>query len=287
MVKVTVVIPIYNHAPYLERCLESVAMQKTDFAFNALLLDDASTDGSSDIVRTYTQKYPEIFIPVIRETNWGVVENIFNATVEKINAPYHAAVEGDDFWTDENKLQIQADALDAHPDIDLCGHQTSIHYVNQDKEDGVMIQQKFHEDITILEGIDNLIRPHTCSRMYRTKYDFSEVTNKAGVVYDTCVYWYYMLHNPKMIYINKDMSTYNVHDKGMFSGANRKARKYQGLFEINALNEVTNHQFEQFNFKRFLKALPKKDKPLFLLKYFFNKNKKKAYNIMLDKYKPS
>jgi len=135
-----------------------------------------------------------------------------------------------------------------------------------------------------LEGLENVIRPHTCSRMYRNKYDFSGVTEKSGVVYDTCIYWYFMLHNPKMIYINKNMSTYNIHDSGMFSGAPKKAKKYQGLFAINALNKVTKHKFESFNFKRFLKVLSKKDKPYFLLKYYFSKNKQDAYDAMLKKY---
>ena len=285
MARVTVITAIYNHANYLETCLESILMQKTDFPFQVMLIDDASSDGSSDIVRAYAEKYPDIFIPVINETNLGVVESVFRATAGKIKTDYHAALEGDDFWTDENKLQMQVDLLDAHPDIDFCGHQTATHHVGQDKPDDVIIKETYEDEVVILEGLKNVIRPHTCSRIYRNKYDFSDVTEKAGVIYDTCIYWYFILHNPKMIYINKTMSSYNIHDTGMFSGAKKKARKYQGLFAINALNKVTEYKFESFNFKRFLKALPKKNKLPFLVKYMLSSNKQDAYDVMLEKYR--
>ena len=286
MSKVTVVVAIYNHAEYLKKCLQSILMQKTSFAFKALLVDDASTDGSSDIVRQYAEQHPDIFIPVIREKNLGVVDSIYNALIT-IDTPYFAALEGDDYWTDESKLQRQADALDAHPDIDFCGHQTTTHYVNQDKPDGVIITEHFSDERVILEGIDNLIRPHTSSRMYRTKYNFSEVNDKAGIVYDTCIYWFYMLQNPKMVYLNRAMSTYNIHDNGMFSGASRNKRKYLSLSAINSLNNATNHMFEDIIFKRFIKTLRKIDKPLFFILFYCNKNKQHAYDYMLRKYQHS
>ena len=59
----------YNHAPYIRQCLDGFVMQKTNFRFEAIVHDDASTDGTQDIIREYAEKYPDIIKPIYETEN--------------------------------------------------------------------------------------------------------------------------------------------------------------------------------------------------------------------------
>ena len=68
-VKVTVLCLAYNHAKFIRRALDGFVMQKTDFPFEVLVHDDASTDGTADIVREYAERYPAIIKPILQTEN--------------------------------------------------------------------------------------------------------------------------------------------------------------------------------------------------------------------------
>lgn len=112
----------YNHEPYIRQCLEGFVMQKTNFRFEAIVHDDASTDGTADIIREYAQKYPDIIKPILEDENQyskhdGSISRILN---EHTHGKYVAMCEGDDYWTDPLKLQKQVDFLEAYPEYGLC-----------------------------------------------------------------------------------------------------------------------------------------------------------------------
>ena len=108
----------YNHVNYIRQCLDGFVMQKTDFRFEAIVHDDASTDGTAEIVREYAEKYPDIIKPILEKENLyskhipGLISSIMN---EKCRGKYIAICEGDDYWIDENKLQMQVDYMEKHP----------------------------------------------------------------------------------------------------------------------------------------------------------------------------
>lgn len=114
----------YNHAPYIRECLEGFLMQKTNFPFEILIHDDASTDGTADIIREYEAKYPELIKPIFREKNLYSqgIRGMNRFNFERAQGKYIALCEGDDFWTDPNKLQIQFDFMESHPDYSMCFH---------------------------------------------------------------------------------------------------------------------------------------------------------------------
>ena len=123
-IMVSVCCLVYNHEKYLRQCLDGFMMQKTDFKFEVLIHDDASTDGSADIIREYEEKYPDIIKPIYQTENQfskGVKINwVFQ--YPRAQGKYLAFCEGDDFWTDEYKLQKQFDALEAHDEAVFCAH---------------------------------------------------------------------------------------------------------------------------------------------------------------------
>ena len=115
---VTIRCLVYNHEPYLRQCLDGFVMQKTNFRFEAIVHDDASTDGSADIIREYAAKYPDIIKPIIETENQyskrdGSLGRIMNAHT---HGKYVALCEGDDYWIDPLKLQKQVDFLESNSD---------------------------------------------------------------------------------------------------------------------------------------------------------------------------
>lgn len=112
---------VYNHEPYLRECFDGFLMQKTDFAFEVLVHDDASTDNSAEIIREYTTKYPDIFKPIYQTENQFSRGVKVNATFQypRANGKYIAICEGDDYWIDPLKLQKQVDILEQNSDIGL------------------------------------------------------------------------------------------------------------------------------------------------------------------------
>lgn len=139
---------VYNHEPYIRQCLDGFVMQKTNFRFEAIVHDDASTDNSADIIREYAEKYPDIIKPVFEKEN---VYSKDRVRLKKImddlcsKGKYMAICEGDDFWTDPYKLQKQVDYMEAHPDCSLCFTAATIIY-----EKGVIENYKlpFEEQTT-------------------------------------------------------------------------------------------------------------------------------------------
>lgn len=125
----------YNHESYISQCLDGFVMQNTNFRFEAIVHEDASTDGTAAIVRKYAEKYPEIIKPIFETENQyskndGSIDKIMmNYTQGK----YVAICEGDDYWIDENKLQRQVDYLESHPDCGLVYQQCKC-YLQRDKK---------------------------------------------------------------------------------------------------------------------------------------------------------
>lgn len=112
---VSVCIVVYNHEKYLSQAIDSVIEQKTDFRFEIIIGDDCSTDDSQEIIRKYAEMYPNI-IPVLREKNIGAPHNEFDLAI-RAKGKYIAWLEGDDYWTDKDKLQKQVDFLEQHKEF--------------------------------------------------------------------------------------------------------------------------------------------------------------------------
>ncbi|MDN3437352.1 glycosyltransferase [Planococcus sp. APC 3900] len=113
----------YNHEDYIAEALDSMLMQKTNFAYEILVHDDASTDRTAEIIKSYEQRYPDIIKSICQTENQyskGVLVELVNS--ERALGKYIAVCEGDDYWTDPDKLQRQVDYMEAHPECSMCVH---------------------------------------------------------------------------------------------------------------------------------------------------------------------
>ncbi len=108
----------YNHEKYIEEAINGVVNQQCKFPFELLIGEDCSTDRTREICLEYQKKYPHIIRVLFSQENVGASQNSRRVTL-RTRGKYLAFCEGDDYWTDMNKLQMQVDVLEQHPDIGL------------------------------------------------------------------------------------------------------------------------------------------------------------------------
>lgn len=123
---VSIICLTYNHASYIRECLDGFLMQQTDFPYEVIIHDDASTDGTTEIIKEYATKYPNIIKPIIQTENQYSKHHKFGLIIEDCFShslgEYIALCEGDDYWTDCQKLQIQVNFMKNHKDYTMCFH---------------------------------------------------------------------------------------------------------------------------------------------------------------------
>ena len=177
--RLSVVCLAYNAAPYIRQALDGFLMQKTRFPFEVLIHDDASTDGTADIIREYAERFPDIVRPVFQR------ENQFSKGVAAssaflwplIRGKYVAMCEGDDYWTDPLKLQKQVDWLDAHPDSSVCFHPVVVHFEDGSHKDSAYPMPKDCPDGFTFEGLlrHNFIQTNSVVFRWKLKGRENEV----------------------------------------------------------------------------------------------------------------
>ena len=140
--KVSVLITFYNQKQYISDCLTSVLSQKTEFGFEILCGDDHSEDGTYDELLRWEQQYPDV-ISVYRSDSSSshVIEPIIRASNNRYNLLSHAKgrylcfLDGDDYYTDDLKLQKQFDILESHPEVSGCFHPILLKWDNDQPDD--------------------------------------------------------------------------------------------------------------------------------------------------------
>lgn len=121
--EVTVLIITFNHSKYISKCIESVLNQKTNFNYEILIHDDASSDNTVEIINSYIQKFGNKIRLISQKINQypiGINNIIFKYVVPHIKGKYVTYTDGDDYWCDEEKLQKQYNYMEAHDKCSLC-----------------------------------------------------------------------------------------------------------------------------------------------------------------------
>jgi glycosyltransferase involved in cell wall biosynthesis len=244
MVKVSICIVTYNQEKYIAEAIDSVLMQKTDFEYEIIIGEDGSSDRTSSIVKAYKKKHPEkitlflndrsnvIYIEGRATARWNLINNLKHA-----KGQYIALLDGDDYWTDENKLQEQIDFLDSHPDHTICFHDVYIKKENSFEKETLfpgIIPLTFHQ------LLDNNFIP-TCSVVYRKIFDFNEIPEwyKYSAPMGDWPLHVLHAHKGKIGKINKAMATYREHDNGYWAlpRANLETKIYLDNKALNCFYE--------------------------------------------------
>lgn len=211
----------YNQRGYVEQMIDSLLMQKTNFSYEIIINDDASSDGTKEILEDYAKKYSNIRIVGHKENQYqkGKRNMIPRFLFPLIRGRYVALCDGDDFWTDDNKLQKQVDFMEKNNDYSLVFHPVKVFFEKGEIEDSVFPNiEKGFSTKRLLE--ENFI--HTNSVMYRARSlgEYSKIP--LDVVPSD---WYLHLFHAqfgKIGFIDGVMSSYRRHEGGIWWGDHKE-----------------------------------------------------------------
>jgi len=144
----------YNHEEYIQDAIESFLIQKTTFPVKIFIHDDASSDGTSKIIREYEEKYPILISTVIQKQNRYKKDrfSFFFEQLRELEGKYIALCEGDDYWTQPDKLQRQVGILENDPSVSLVFHNAWVRHP-ESRRDYFQCQQLEKERFTLADVI--------------------------------------------------------------------------------------------------------------------------------------
>jgi len=265
--KVAVLMVTYNHEKYISQSIENIITQITNFKFKLFIGEDFSTDSTRNICISFQNKYPHLIELIQNDSNLGAQINTVNlfSKIFDSNPQYIAICDGDDYWTDPNKLQYQVDYLDANSDCSFVYNDVDV--LNEyNKEIPWKIYDNFLFKVTTINVIHSHFIP-TLSLVFRNfgKNNFPD--------------WYLKIHNGDLAltlilstfgyghFINKKMGVYRFTGKGI-SMENSK----------NFYNFIENKLFLYYNFNIYSKRKYHSEiqnKIYNLILYYLNKSKDK------------
>ena len=211
---VSVAMVTYNHQSYIAQAIEGVLAQHTTFSVELIVTDDHSTDGTAMIINDLAKQHKSLIKPVLREQNVGSMAN-FVDTLKRCKGKYVAICDGDDYWTDPDKLQKQVAFMEGNPDYAICAHPTEL----QEGE----VKRSYPNEYLAKDGellISDLAAGnlfYTSSVLYRNGLfeQFPEWINRSPV-------GDYVLHmlnarKGKLKYLPDTMSVYRKHGGGIWN----------------------------------------------------------------------
>ena len=259
-IKVSIVCVTYNHEKYIRKAIESFLMQETNFRYEIIIHDDASTDNTPSIIKEYQQKYPNIIRPILQKDNQFShhISVHKNFIIPAVRGEYVALCDGDDYWTDPLKIQRQADILDQFSNIDICTHATEIVYSNPKKKKKLISPSKIDK----VFSVEDVIRGgggfvSTNSIMYRASLDKNIPFFRKKTGDDYAIQIHGSL-NGGMFFISKVMSAYRYHADGswttrMNNNISKRLKYFDDIkFFLNEVDEFTNHKYTHSIEKRIL-----------------------------------
>jgi glycosyltransferase involved in cell wall biosynthesis len=210
----------YNQEKFIAQALESALMQITNFAFEIVISEDCSTDGTRDIIKKYEEMYPTIVCATYLKKNVGAVRNAFEFSWPRCKGKYCAVLEGDDYWSDPFKLQKQVDFLEENQEYGMIHSRVNV--VNSDN------RLLFISDSNKPSGdvFFNLLQSSfivTCSACFRNSI-VEEIVSHAFKNNLKCMFdywlWLHIAMRSKIQFITDITSTYRSHSGGITQSTN-------------------------------------------------------------------
>lgn len=251
---------VYNHEKYLRKCLDGFVMQKTNFIFEVLIHDDASTDRSPEIIREYTKRYPNLFKPIYQKENQHSKRIRISCTFQypRAQGKYLALCEGDDYWTDPLKLQKQYDAMEANPEASFCAHR-----VRCVTETGERMEQTYPKDelnsyYSKDEWIRMMLKPryplHTSSYFFKTAIIKDKLDRMPSFYIKSPVgdvpLMLLAATEGSLIYIDEEMSCYRKGSIGSWTSRNTTEREIRVLNACSEMyreyNKYTDYEYSNY-----------------------------------------
>ena len=254
----------FNHEKYIHDAIEGFLIQKTNFPFEIIIHDDASTDNTAQIIKEYERKHPDLFVAIYQTENQYSqgIKPWPNFVFPRARGKYIALCEGDDYWTDPLKLQKQVEFLEENPDCSLCFHASKdIQENNQKiykirKPEQIPKSNKFGIQHVILKGGGFMA---TNSMVFLREY----CQNQPDWMYHAPVgdgpLMLLLASKGKIGYIDEVMSVYRKMAEGSWSASmkdrnKRKAHIKAVLKMYDEFDHWTNFKFHNYVVRKKLKS---------------------------------
>jgi glycosyltransferase involved in cell wall biosynthesis len=211
-----------------------------------LIVDDASTDKSSKIIKEYQKKYPDKIEATFHQENHGRgKESLMDANL-KVDSHYIAYLEGDDYWCDESKIEIQIDFLEDNPDFVGCCHATRM--INLKTKEETIIRPGLEEWslMDVIKG-NSVTYCHTSSyirrNIFKGTYPDKFVENREFDG-DTMQGYAFLAHG-KDKYFDKIMSVYNLTGIGEWSRKSKEEQTLEHIKMTDTLNRYFDYKYDE------------------------------------------
>ncbi len=221
---VSVSVTTYQHAHFIQQCLDGILAQTTNFPYEVIIGEDGSEDGTREICVNYAAEYPDRIRLFLRDRKTSVLEHDgkqhrFNGQFNSMSTrgKYIALCEGDDYWTDPLKLQKQADFLEAHPECSLCYHNVKRFFPDNTRAPDLLVPA----DRKTLLSINDIVLQNpipTPSVMFRNGLLGQLPEWYYGLALGDWPLWVLLAQHGQAGYINETMAAYRVHSGGVHSG---------------------------------------------------------------------
>lgn len=278
----------YNHALYIRDCLDGLLMQKTDFPFEIIINDDCSTDGTTEIIKEYVNKYPNIISPIYHDENQyqkGIRGMYQRFVYPKARGKYIALCEGDDYWTDPLKLQKQVDFMESHPDFSMCFHRVSVMVEDKLRLSNDIFNHLQEREYNETDLLMRLTVP-TCSALFR-KGIIVRCPVNPKFQYGDNILWLTAIRSGRTYCLGEEMGVYRRHSGSWttmdsYSTSTKQVTHFLAVMESFNLrdNPIVNEKLRFFMAKSFLTGILSK-KPTGL-EYLITGIKKYNYKFILS-----
>lgn len=207
----------YNHELYIAQAIESFLMQETTFPFEIIIHDDASTDETQSIIKKYAKRFPSIIKTILQTKNIWQNKRIsptFTIVFPCAKGKYIAWCEGDDYWTNPNKLQKQVEFLEANPDFSVCHHRIEEIFEEGIKPIKTKIIQKEVATFEDLAATGNFI--YTASCVFRNNVSILPDWFNSMPTGDFILHLFNSQFG-KIKFLDENMGVYRVHSGGIWT----------------------------------------------------------------------
>lgn len=213
MEKVSVHVITYNQEKYLSQTIEGILNQRTDFDYKIYISDDCSKDSTLEIALDYQLKNPDKIEVFSNEINLGSIENFANL-FKYCRGEYIAICEGDDYWCDQNKLQMQYDELQINKDVIASLHNAWVSI------GGVYTSKFTHADMSNVINTSELLNSNSFAMatiFFRKTDVISMVDFLKKSPFGDWALLIWLSNKGRISYFDKCSSVYRVHDEGIWN----------------------------------------------------------------------
>lgn len=235
--KLSVCIIAFNHAAFIAKALDSALMQRVTFEYNIVIGDDCSTDGTDKVIQGYQCRWPDKIVPLYHKENVGMGKNV-KETLDRCDGEYVAFLEGDDYWTDPDKLQLQVDYLDNNPGCALCHHR--VDYVAWPGGENLKVfpSKRFRVDRPNPRELAMTNYIQTCSVVFRRKWlpPVDEELQQLKL-YDWPLF-VLLSQRGSIGYLDRTMAHYRVH-------ASNSWNERPGEYKISVMDRMARYLLER------------------------------------------